>query len=224
MTFDCRLPLCHACRWLLAVGGCYLMQAASGQMEIASKRAADRQSAGRSRARRRQLRTRLEYVSAARDFASQRARPAGQRQLSQLRRSRPPLRRVERVRDRRVLGRAAPLVFSDRGLRRVSRLLQRSKRAEAMRARLRLRGDDAAVGGVAAYSTLGHFKDPVLNTMLGWSDAQLAGDAVPRAGASGRLRAGRFGVQRSVRDGGRGGRPQRWLARAAATAGLDAWQ
>ena len=40
--------------------------------------------------------------------------------------------------------------------------------------RLRRRGDDAAVGGVAAYSTLGHFNDPVLSTMLGWSDAQLA--------------------------------------------------
>jgi predicted aminopeptidase len=37
------------------------------------------------------------------------------------------------------------------------------------------RGYDSAVGGVAAYSTLGHFDDPVLNTMLGWSDAQLAG-------------------------------------------------
>jgi predicted aminopeptidase len=31
------------------------------------------------------------------------------------------------------------------------------------------------VAGIAAYSTLGHFKDPVLNTMLGWSDAQLVG-------------------------------------------------
>jgi predicted aminopeptidase len=40
--------------------------------------------------------------------------------------------------------------------------------------RLRLSGYDTAVGGVAAYSTLGHFKDPVLNTMMGWSDAQLA--------------------------------------------------
>ncbi len=40
--------------------------------------------------------------------------------------------------------------------------------------RMRRRGDDAAVGGVAAYSTLGHFKDPILNTMMGWSDAQLA--------------------------------------------------
>ena len=31
------------------------------------------------------------------------------------------------------------------------------------------------VGGVPAYSTLGHFADPVLNTMLGWGEVQLAG-------------------------------------------------
>lgn len=36
-------------------------------------------------------------------------------------------------------------------------------------------GDDTLVEGVAAYSTLGHFDDPLLNTMLGWSDARLAG-------------------------------------------------
>jgi predicted aminopeptidase len=41
--------------------------------------------------------------------------------------------------------------------------------------RRRMRGDDATVGGVAAYSTLGHFEDPILSTMIGWSDAQLAG-------------------------------------------------
>jgi predicted aminopeptidase len=39
-------------------------------------------------------------------------------------------------------------------------------------------GDDASVGGVATYSTLGHFADPVLNTMLGWSDARLAGTVI----------------------------------------------
>ena len=43
-----------------------------------------------------------------------------------------------------------------------------------MRAHLRFEGDDTTVGGVAAYSTLGHFKDPVLNTMLVWNDVQLA--------------------------------------------------
>ncbi|MFW2404839.1 MAG: aminopeptidase [Gammaproteobacteria bacterium] len=36
-------------------------------------------------------------------------------------------------------------------------------------------GDDVFVGGVAAYSTLGRFKDPILNTMIRYSDYQLAG-------------------------------------------------
>ncbi|HXQ63601.1 MAG TPA: aminopeptidase [Steroidobacteraceae bacterium] len=39
---------------------------------------------------------------------------------------------------------------------------------------LESRGFDVAVGGVPAYSTLGHFADPVLNTMLGWDDSELA--------------------------------------------------
>lgn len=36
-------------------------------------------------------------------------------------------------------------------------------------------GDDIHVGGVAAYSTLGRFADPLLNTMMVFSDHQLAG-------------------------------------------------
>lgn len=35
------------------------------------------------------------------------------------------------------------------------------------------RGYDVFVGGVAAYSTLGKFSDPVLNTMMHWSDEEL---------------------------------------------------
>lgn len=38
----------------------------------------------------------------------------------------------------------------------------------------RLRGDDAIVVGVAAYSTLGRFADPVLSSMLGYGEEQLA--------------------------------------------------
>lgn len=34
-------------------------------------------------------------------------------------------------------------------------------------------GYDVAVGGVSAYSTLGRFADPVLNTMLRWNDTDL---------------------------------------------------
>ena len=40
---------------------------------------------------------------------------------------------------------------------------------------LKAEGYDVLVGGVAAYSTLGHFSDPVLNTMLDWDEPQLAG-------------------------------------------------
>jgi predicted aminopeptidase len=35
------------------------------------------------------------------------------------------------------------------------------------------RGYDVAVGGVSAYSTLGRFSDPVLNTMMRWSDTDV---------------------------------------------------
>lgn len=39
--------------------------------------------------------------------------------------------------------------------------------------KLRRAGYDVAIGGVSAYSTLGKFEDPVLNTMMRWSDVQL---------------------------------------------------
>lgn len=46
--------------------------------------------------------------------------------------------------------------------------------AKAEGARLRKQGLDVFVGGVDAYSTLGYFKDPVLNTFLHRSDTELA--------------------------------------------------
>lgn len=46
--------------------------------------------------------------------------------------------------------------------------------AENEAQRLRDAGHDVYVGGVAAYSTLGWFADPVLNTMLRWSEPRLA--------------------------------------------------
>jgi predicted aminopeptidase len=39
--------------------------------------------------------------------------------------------------------------------------------------KLKDKGLDVAMGGVAAYSTLGRFDDPVLNTMMRWSDVDL---------------------------------------------------
>lgn len=46
--------------------------------------------------------------------------------------------------------------------------------AEALAAELRQAGDDAYVGGVPAYSTLGWMNDPVLSTFIHWPDAELA--------------------------------------------------
>ena len=47
--------------------------------------------------------------------------------------------------------------------------------AERYARRKRLRGDDAAVAGATAYSTLGHFNDPIVSTMLRYNDIQVVG-------------------------------------------------
>ncbi len=51
----------------------------------------------------------------------------------------------------------------------------RQQAAQDLAHRLASGGDDVFVGGVPAYSTLGRFKDPLLNTMLELSSQQLAG-------------------------------------------------
>lgn len=152
--------------------GCYLLQAAGGQMQIVSRREpiaaviADPATSP-------QLRARLEYVTAARDFASRElGLPDNASYRSYADVGRPYVvwnvfaTGEFSVQPRRWCFPIAGCVvyrgyFKERSARRYAR-------------RLRMRGNDAAVGGVSAYSTLGHFKDPVLNTMLVWSDAQLA--------------------------------------------------
>jgi len=46
--------------------------------------------------------------------------------------------------------------------------------AEAAAASLKRKGDDVFLGGVPAYSTLGYFNDPVLNTFIQYPQAELA--------------------------------------------------
>ena len=46
--------------------------------------------------------------------------------------------------------------------------------AEGFAQGLRAQGDDVYVGGVPAYSTLGYFDDPLLNTFINYPDAELA--------------------------------------------------
>lgn len=46
--------------------------------------------------------------------------------------------------------------------------------ADRFASQLKMKGYDTALGGIRSYSTLGWFKDPVLNTFLGYSDTELA--------------------------------------------------
>jgi len=46
---------------------------------------------------------------------------------------------------------------------------------QALAKQLHTQGYDVYVAGIPAYSTLGWFNDPVLNTMLGWPQAEIAG-------------------------------------------------
>ncbi|HKQ14835.1 MAG TPA: aminopeptidase [Steroidobacteraceae bacterium] len=158
---------------LLPLTGCYLLQAAGGQMEISSKREPIAEVLA-DPATPPKLRTRLEYVAAARDFASRELGlpdNASYRSYADL--GRPyVVWNVFAAPEFSVEPRhwCFPIVGCV-----VYRGYFSEDAAQRYALKLRRHGDDVAVGGIAAYSTLGHFKDPVLNTMLGWSDAQLAG-------------------------------------------------
>lgn len=157
---------------LPSLTGCYLMQAAGGQMQIVSRREPIGDVISRP-ATPDKLRARLEYVAAARDFASRElGLPDNDSYRSYADLQRPYV----------VWNVFATDEFSVEPKRWcfpiagcvVYRGYFSEENAQQYARRMRFSGHDAMVGGVAAYSTLGHFKDPVLNTMMGWSDAQLA--------------------------------------------------
>ena len=77
------------------------------------------------------------------------------------------------------------------------------------------------VGGVAAYSTLGWFADPVLNTFLDYADADLAAPDLPRARAPGRLRQDDSAFNESFATAVEVEGVRRWLR---AGAGAKRWQ
>jgi predicted aminopeptidase len=155
------------------LSGCYLTQAAMGQLEIVTKREPIAAVIA-SPTTPEPLRKRLEYVSSAREFASNAlALPDNKSYRSYADLERPFVvwnvfaTSEFSVEPRRWCFPIAGCV--------VYRGYFSEARAETYARKLRFAGEDTNVGGVAAYSTLGHFDDPVLNTMLGWNDVQLAG-------------------------------------------------
>lgn len=154
------------------IGGCYLVESAEGQLAVMSKRepisrVIEKSSTAPG------LRTELEEVRSIRDFASRDlGLPDNGSYRSYADVGRPyVVWNVVAAPEFSVDAKewCYPIVgcVAYRGY-----FVERKARSFA--AKWRARGLDVSVGGVAAYSTLGHFDDPILNTMMGWNDVELA--------------------------------------------------
>jgi predicted aminopeptidase len=156
----------------MALSGCYYMHLAAGQLEMSGKRVPIAEVVARPDTDPK-LRAQLELASRARDFA---------------------------VTKLGLPDNGSYLAFADLGRRYATwnvfaapELSVEPKRwcfpiagcvsyrgyfdeARAVReaGKLRARGYDTFVGASIAYSTLGHLRDPVLNTMLAYGDTELA--------------------------------------------------
>jgi predicted aminopeptidase len=156
---------------MLVVSGCYYVQAARGQLEINRKRAAIADvvaDAGTSES----LAAQLQLISEARQFSIDELHlPDNDSYRSY----------ADLERDFVVWNIVAVPEFSLRAKTWcypiVGCVSYRGYFAEAAARKkaqqLRAAGYDVAFGGVVAYSTLGRFDDPVLNTMLDWGHAEI---------------------------------------------------
>jgi len=153
------------------LSGCYYVQATGGQIEVLSKREPIDEILA-SPATEAELGRRLKIVQEARDFSiAQLELPDNKsyRSYSDLERdfvvwnvfAAPEFSLAAREWCYPIVG-----CVSYRGY-----FSEEAAHREAEK--LRRKGFDVAVGGVPAYSTLGNFNDPVLNTMMRWDDVKL---------------------------------------------------
>lgn len=157
----------------LPLAGCYVMQAASGQLDVMA-RSRPIPAVLADPATPVATRSRLELAQQAREFAV--------RELA-LPDSASYRRYADLGRSYAVWNVVATPEFSLAPLRWcfpvagcvAYRGYFDEARANAQARQLAARGNDAIVEGVATYSTLGHLPDPLFSTMLGWSDARLVG-------------------------------------------------
>jgi predicted aminopeptidase len=154
------------------LGGCYLLQSAAGQLQVLSRRKPiSRVIANPGTPA--EVKSQLEAVAQIREFASRRLGlpdNGSYRSYADLRRpyvvwnvvAAPEFSVEPKEWCYPIVGCVAYRGYFV------------ERRARRFADELRRRGLDVTVDGVAAYSTLGHFDDPILNTMLGWSDVELA--------------------------------------------------
>jgi len=156
---------------VLQIGGCYYLQAASGQMELLRKRTPISkviEDSGSSA----ELKRQLAMVQEARQFAiDELLLPDNEsyRTFVDLKRdyvvwnviAAPEFSLLAKTWCYPIVGCVAYRgYFSEKAARKKTK-------------KLRAKHYDVFVGGVPAYSTLGRFADPVLNTMMRWSDTEL---------------------------------------------------
>jgi predicted aminopeptidase len=156
----------------LGLSGCYVMQAARGQMQIVNARepiarvVEDPKEPG-------DLKKRLQTVQEARAFASRELGLPNNKSYTSY---------ADLKRDYVVWNVVATPEFSVNPREWCFPIVGcvgyrgyfKQQKAEDFAARLRREGFDAVVEGVPAYSTLGKFDDPILNTMMGYGDDELA--------------------------------------------------
>ncbi len=156
---------------VMQIGGCYYLQAASGQFEILRKRtpiAAVIENPESSE----ELRRRLTMVQEARRFAVDELLLPDNKSYQTF---------ADLERDYVVWNVMAAPEFSLEAKTWCYPIVGcvayrgyfSEKKATRLADKLRANEYDVFVGGVAAYSTLGRFADPVLNTMMRWSDVDL---------------------------------------------------
>ncbi len=166
-----KLKLLLAVSGILLLSGCYYLQAARGQLEVLGKREPVDEVIADSGTPE-DLARRLELLRDARQFAiDELGLPDNDsyRSYSDLERdyvvwnvfAAPEFSLEPKTWCYPIVG-----CVSYRGY-----FSERKARRHAER--LAGRGYDVAVGGVAAYSTLGRFDDPILNTMMRWDDLRI---------------------------------------------------
>ena len=152
--------------------GCYVLQAANGQIGLLAQRKpiakviADPATPST-------LKSRLEYVQAAREFASHELGLPDNKSYRSY---------VDLKRDYVLWNVFAAPEFSVYPRQWcfpvagcvVYRGYFNDQSAQRYADKLRHEGLDVTVSGVPAYSTLGHFNDPVISTMMHWSNSQVA--------------------------------------------------
>ncbi|MDP9200062.1 MAG: aminopeptidase [Pseudomonadota bacterium] len=164
-----RLVLALACA---GMSGCYYLHVAGGQLEMNRRRAPIEEVMARPETDA-ALRRRLDYASRARDFAmTELGLPdnGSYRTYADLDR---PYATWNLFAAPEFSVKPRSWCFPIAGCVAYRGYFDEAK-AERAAARLAQRGFDVYVGPAIAYSTLGHLRDPVLNTMLAYGDRELA--------------------------------------------------